>query len=75
MTPEQMAELNQSLESFNQQTRSYQYTAPQYQYVAPQIQPYEQNRSNQIIYNRIGNSVIGTDGTRCTLIGERAICR
>lgn len=71
----QMAQLNQQLQQTGQ---SFQNSGQQIQqqsqsYTAPQAQSY--GSSGTTIYNRVGNNVIGSDGTSCTYVGQSLICR
>ena len=72
----QMAQLNQQL---HQTGQSFQNAGQQIQnqnqsYLAPQVQSYSTG-SNPVLYNRVGSSVVGTDGSACHYVGSGYICQ
>lgn len=71
----QMAQLNQQLQQTGQsfQSSGQQILQQSQSYSAPQVQSY--GSSGTTIYNRVGNNVIGSDGTSCTYVGQSLICR
>lgn len=67
----QMAELGRTLDSVNQSiSNSMQ---PTYQFM-PMVQPSLSYGSGNTTYRRVGNTVLGSDGSKCQLIGQNAIC-
>lgn len=76
----QMQQLSQSLKETNQSLQnSFQQFHQQSQpYTMPQLQPMENYGSSgrsRTTYHGVGNSIIGSDGTRCQVIGQNVICR
>ncbi|AIX73421.1 hypothetical protein C3374_19990 [Pantoea sp. PSNIH4] len=80
----EMAQLNNQLQqlgnSFQQMGNSFQQQGNQiYQqsqsYTAPQVSSYSTQQSGYTNYTRVGNSLIGSDGTSCQYIGSTVICR
>ncbi len=71
----QMAQLNQQLQQTGQsfQNSGQQILQQSQSYTAPQVQSY--GSSGATIYNRVGNNIIGSDGTSCTYVGQNLICR
>ncbi len=72
----QMAQLNQQLQQTGQsfQNAGQQIYNQSQSYTAPQVQSYSTG-SNTVLYNRVGNSVVGTDGSACHYVGSGYICR
>lgn len=71
----QMAQLNQQLQQTGQ---SFQNSGQQIQqqsqsYSAPQVQSY--GSTGGTTYNRVGNNIVGSDGSSCTYVGQSIICR
>lgn len=71
----QMAQLNQQLQQTGQsfQNSGQQILQQSQSYSAPQVQSY--GSSGTTIYNRVGNNIVGSDGTSCTYVGQNLICR
>ncbi len=67
----QMASLGQTLESVGQSVGGS--TQPTYQYV-PMEQPSLSYGSGNTTYRRVGNTIIGSDGTKCQIVGSNMIC-
>lgn len=73
----QMQQLGQQLQQVGQ---SYQNSGQQtlqqsQQYIAPQIQPITPyGSSSGTVYRRLGNTIVGSDGTRCQIAGQNVIC-
>lgn len=74
----QMQQLSQQLQQMSQSfaNSSQQMLQQSQQYTAPQVQPMRSYGGSGITtYRQVGNSVIGSDGTRCEMIGPNVICR
>ena len=77
LTPAEWQQLSQELQqtSANFESSSQQRLQQSQQYSAPQVQPiYPYKSSGSTTYRRVGNTVIGSDGSRCQIIGENIIC-
>ncbi|HCM9545913.1 TPA: hypothetical protein N5O22_003014 [Enterobacter hormaechei subsp. xiangfangensis] len=72
----QMAQLNQQLQQTGQtfQNSGQQILQQSQSYQAPQVQSYSYG-NNVNSYQRVGNTVIGSDGSSCQLVGQTMICR
>ncbi|HAU5801587.1 TPA: hypothetical protein JD404_16420 [Citrobacter freundii] len=72
----QMAQLNQQLQQTGQtfQNSGQQILQQSQSYQAPQVQSYSYG-NNVNSYQKVGNTVIGSDGSSCQLAGQTMICR
>lgn len=71
----QMAQLNQQLQQTGQsfQNAGQQILNQSQSYTAPQVQSYSSG-SNTVLYNQVGSSLVGTNGTSCQFVGSSYIC-
>ena len=71
----QIAQLNQQLQQTGESFRNtgQQMMQQSQSYTAPQVQSYGSSRPTT--YNQVGNSLIGSDGSSCTYVGQSIICR
>lgn len=67
---QQLQQMGESYRDSSQQMlqQSQQYSTPQYQPIAPY------GSSGTTSYRRVGNTVMGTDGSRCHIVGETVLC-
>jgi hypothetical protein len=73
----QMQQLSQQLQQTAQafQNASQQIQQQSQQYVAPQVQPLTpQGGYGATTYRRAGNTVLGSDGSSCQVIGQSILC-
>ncbi|MFM5490789.1 hypothetical protein G9455_23540 [Aeromonas hydrophila] len=70
---QQMQQLGQQLEQTGQ---SFRNSSQQMIQATPQIQTYAPyyGSSGGTIYRRVGNSVLGSDGTKCQIVGQNVLC-
>ncbi len=77
ITPAEWQQLSQQLQqtSASFESSSQQRLQQSQQYSAPQVQPISPyGSSGSTTYRQIGNTVIGSDGSRCQIVGQTTIC-